>query len=414
MSNRIFLITINLLLLISINSSSQTSTVSPYSIFGLGEIDWTGSGKTKILGGTGLAFKSEGYLNNLNPASYSALDSNRFIFEASLQASLSYYKSYELTLRNSTTNFNYLGFGFQATKWWKSGVGIKPLSHIGYNISVEKYIEGTNKTYYTQFTGSGDITQLYWGNAFSVVKNLSLGINASYLFGPINQEERIYISAIDGNEIISRNKHVSGFYYDFGLQYEFKHKKHRYTLGLVYGPQKKLKTTYTLSQFNDIDTLTYEEPQDGVDYSMPQKFGAGLAIENSKKSFLLGADYQYEEWEKVPIEEGSVDLKNSQRLSIGLQLQPDAGNKYDYLKRMKYMVGAYYVRSNLQYNGLSLDERAITVGLGLPIKDKSEIYIGVEAGRRGQYTRGVIQEDFYNFHLTFALQDIWFNKVKYK
>jgi hypothetical protein len=393
----------------------QTSTASPYSIFGLGQVDFNGSGKSRMLGGTGIGLKSDGYLNNLNPASYSALDSMSFIFEIGLQSSVTYYKSYDLQQRNSTTNINYLGMGFLLARGWSSSIGIKPFSHVGYNIAVENYIEGTTDTYYTYFKGEGDINQIYWGHSISLIKNLSLGLNASYLFGPIEQEEHVLIPLTDDELILTRKKHVRGLYLDYGLQYSITGKKWDYTMGMVYGPKKELKSTYTLTILNSYDTLSSETIADDNRYIMPQKFGLGFSMINKDKTISLSADYRFEEWSKLDLNVVGADYKNSHRYSFGLELIPGNNMRDSYIKRIHYMFGGYYTFSNLEYKGVKLDEKGLSLGFGFPIKkNTSFINLGFDIGERGSLESGLIKENFYNVNISFSLKDDWFVKQKYR
>src|SRR5690554_257533 len=65
---------------------SQNRTSSPFSRYGMGELNPQGFSRNQAMGGTGIGLRSAGYLNNMNPASYSALDSMSFFFETGLQS----------------------------------------------------------------------------------------------------------------------------------------------------------------------------------------------------------------------------------------------------------------------------------------------------------------------------------------
>lgn len=394
---------------------AQTTTASPYSAFGLGEVDRSGTSKSKILAGTGIGLKSEGYLNSINPASLSAIDSAKFIFEMGLESSVTYYSSYDLELRNATTSFNYLGLGFQVTNNWKSSVGIKPYSHVGYNITMQKYITGTTSTYNTYFTGSGDLSQIYWANAFVPIKNLSLGANLSYLFGPLEAEERVDIPFSDEEEVLTRKKHLSSFYADFGLQYTIEGKKLDYTVGAIYGPGKDMNSTYTLTVYNSFDTLQSESLKDVSTYSLPVNYGLGVSLTNKKKTFSLAADYKMEEWDYVELEQTGASLQNSYRYSMSFELMPRKSIRDPYIRKINYMLGWYYNQSNINFKGTSIDKKGFTVGLGLPLrKEGSYINVGFEMGRSGTIQDGLIQEDYYKAHLSFSLKDNWFQKTRYR
>ncbi len=396
---------------------SQTSTFSPYSIFGLGDIEWNGTGKTRLIGGTGIALKSDGYLNVVNPASYSAIDSNTFILEASVLGTSSNYYYSDLDLRMNTTNFNSFALGFQATKWWASSFGLKPYSHTGYSITTENDLEGTTSSYYTVFEGSGDITQLYWGNSFSY-KGLSLGANFSYVFGTIKKEEHIQLASLtDDEDIITRAMHVRNVFMDFGLQYTQSFEKWDHTIGLIYHPKQYLVCDETDSYYSSsMDSTRIEEKFGEANFWVPEKFGAGYSFYNKEKHLKLAVDYQFEKWSDIEYENitSNIKLTNLHRASIGFEIQPDPTDRSNYLKRINYMVGAYYVNSNLRYKSNQVTDFGFTLGAGLPVGEKTYIFVGGEVGHRGNLTGGLIQEDYYKFNLAFSLKDNWFTKSKYR
>ncbi len=397
---------------------SQTSTFSPYSIFGLGDIEWNGTGKTRLLGGTGIGLKSDGYLNIVNPASFSSLDSNTFILEASILGSSTNYSYSDLDLRLNTTNFNSFALGFQAANWWAISFGFKPYSHTGYSITTEEDLEGTPYTYYTVFEGNGDVTQLFWGNSFNLLKGLSIGANLSYIFGTIDKEEHIQLTSINSDEdIITRSKHVQNVFIDFGLQYTLSLEKWDHTLGLIYSPKQQLICDETFSYYSSSMDSTRVEEQDGeADFWVPEKFGVGYSIYNKEKNFKIAVDYQFEKWDEIEYEDvtSSVDLKDLHRASLGFEYQPDPKDRGNYFNRINYMFGLYYINSNLSYKRRQVTDLGLTIGAGLPVGEKTYIFVGGEVGHRGNFNGGLIQEDYYKFNLAFSLKDTWFSKSKYR
>ncbi len=393
----------------------QPSTGSLYSAMGLGTIDGNGSGKTRLLGGTGIALPSVGYLNNSNPASFGAIEDLKFMFEAGFEGQSTTYTTSDLQQQFSSTNFNYLAMGFQFNTYWKSSIGLKPFSHVGYNITTSKYIEGTTQTYDTYFTGSGDVTQLYWSHAFVPINNLSLGINVSYLFGSIQQEESVIPPVTYKEEVLTRTKYVKSFYTDFGVQYTFEREKMNVTLGAIYGPGKQLGSKSEFSLTNSYDTIRTETVEDATKYSLPQKAGAGISVRSKNNNFVLSLDYRWEDWENVKLERMDAYLKNSNRYSLGMELVPQKTLNDPYLRRIRYMLGAYYNDSNIKYKGTAIQEMGMNLGFGLPLRGgTSSLYFGFEGGQKGSTNLGLVRENFYKFNVSFTLSDTWFQKHKFK
>jgi len=62
-------------------ANSQNNTNSPYTRFGYGDISDTNNGEQRALGGTAIGSRSNTSINNVNPASYSSVDSLTFMFD---------------------------------------------------------------------------------------------------------------------------------------------------------------------------------------------------------------------------------------------------------------------------------------------------------------------------------------------
>jgi len=90
---------------ITATAFAQSSTNSPYSQFGYGDLTDQGVGFNKGMNGVGLAFRKGNEVNPLNPASYSAADSLTMIFDAGLSGQITNFKE-------GSTRFNGKGGGF--------------------------------------------------------------------------------------------------------------------------------------------------------------------------------------------------------------------------------------------------------------------------------------------------------------
>jgi hypothetical protein len=165
-------------------SLAQTTTNSPYSRYGLGEVQGNGFAQNFSLGGTGVGIVNDSifpyYVNILNPATY--VTSRLTVFEAGMNAEfLTLTTSSQKQKRNSVAP-GYLAFGIPFTKWWGSSFGLKPYSIMGYNLTDSATLENIGKVNYA-YKGSGAINQAFFGNGFRINRYLSVGANVSYLFG---------------------------------------------------------------------------------------------------------------------------------------------------------------------------------------------------------------------------------------
>ena len=184
-----FCFSILFLLFLNSPSFSQIRLASPYSRFGIGDLSDNNNAWNLSMGGSGIAFRSPYHINYGNPASYTAFDSLSFVFEGGFNLDIIKLTSNIQSENRNFASVGYLLFGMPVTKWWRTSLGMVPYSNIGYNIESPGQVDKTNII--RLYSGSGGINRFYWGNAFKILKNLSIGVNASYLFGSMNRESTI-------------------------------------------------------------------------------------------------------------------------------------------------------------------------------------------------------------------------------
>ena len=81
---------------------------------------------------------------------------------------------------------------------------------------------------------------------------------------------------------------------------------------------------------------------------------------------------------------------------------------------IRYRLGMYSSKTYLNLKNQQLDEKAITLGFGLPLKRSgSLVNLSAELGQVGTTDDGLIQESFARFKIGFIFSDIWFIKRKY-
>jgi hypothetical protein len=397
--------------MVFLTQAGAQMTSSPYSIFGAGQVEDNGFGISKAMGSTGLGLKSVNSLNNVNPASYGGIDSLSFLFEVGLFASYTRFESRNEIQHQFDGNIRYIALGCRVTPWWASSLGIVPFSSVGYTIKSTGYIEGELIPYTKTYTGEGGLNQFYFSNAFNPIKNLSLGINASYVFGAIIQNEGLTSDGSFKGYQISKTNYVHNVYLDFGAQYTIKAGKWDYTLGLIYGSKRDMNATtdYSLTYINDTIDLQGEPD----DFIIPAKYGIGLGVAKGKK-FRAGFDYERRDWSATKFSNTSLSVRNSERFSAGLEYTPYKNYRDPWYTKLYYRLGATYDKSYLLISGVPINSKSVSAGLGIPLKnDYSMINIAFEAGQNGTTSAGLIKENYYVIHVNLSLHDIWFLKPKY-
>jgi hypothetical protein len=410
--------TLILLLIVSIPklNFSQNLTSSPYSIFGIGEINPKGSSLNVAMGGSGIALKSVTGLNSLNPASYNTIDSLFFIYEIGIMGEYSMFSSDASSQDQIVSNLCYFSLGFSAKKWWGVSFGLAPFSSVGYEITTISNMENDNTIFDDTYSGSGGINQIYMGNSFSLSKNISFGVNLSYLFGLIEEDEEISLSRSYTDYTIHNGKNVNGLYLDYGIQVSLPAQKYNWVIGAIWGNKKQMSSSNDKSIYDYDGNILYSEEDVELedDYLIPRKFGLGFSF-SKKDKYTLALDYLMNEWSEAEFSNENLKTKNSHKLSVGFEITPEGRYGDVFLKNWYYRIGGYYNRSYLTIDNQSINSMALTLGFGIPVKrNLSMVNIAFEIGKNGTLNKGLIQENFYSINLNLSLQDIWFLKKKFQ
>ena len=412
-----------ILLLLCCSLSAQTIITSPYSRYGIGDLTANANAWNFSMGETSIGLRSPYHINFNNPASYTAFDSTSFVFEGGVIFNYVTLTTNTQSASRTYASLGYLTFGFPVTKWWKTTLGLLPYSNVGYNVSADAMVPDAGHTVRI-YSGSGGINRFLWGNGFKLTKNLSLGINASYLFGSMTRESASTFpdSALYLNFRQDYNITVSGFYLDYGLQYTAKLKKDlKLTAGAIFATNTRVSgktdyfaTTYFSSGGTDYpkDTIQSEAGVRGT-IKIPLMFGLGLSVEKPDK-WLIGADYRWQNWKNYKAFGSTDSLVNSYQVSAGAELVPDINNYTNYFKRIRYRLGLRYNSTYLQLRQKHLNEYSVSLGLGLPLRGmRTAINLSAELGTRGTTQSNLINETYFNFVIGFSIYERWFVKRKY-
>lgn len=395
----------------SISVSGQ-NTVSPYSIYGPGEIQSGGFGTNKGMGSAGIALESGSYLNNLNPASYAGMDSLRLILEFGLQG-----KAYGISSNNESVsgfegNLAYLAMGFKYTPWLAGSFGLVPFSSVGYSINRTNFVEGLDHKYTSNYQGNGGISQVYFANAIKLFKRLSLGVNLSYMFGPLVQEEHIEATNIVPSIMIERKDYLKSAYIDFGLQYKFSTERNDYMFGLTYAFEQSLNSKHITTVYdNSLNMLSLH--QENTDYLViPEMIGAGFGVKS--KRYSLALDYHFQAWSGVQYPIQADEFTNSHKVVFGGELklwEPRAINPF--YKNWTYRFGVGYESSYLSFGNSNVTDTNLTLGLGIPMYGAlSKMDFSITGGLRGTKSNNLIQEKYLMFNIGFSLNEMAFIKRK--
>ena len=427
--------------------SAQTNTLSPYSIYGLGDNVHSSLAAQSSMGGTSLAMLSTQNININNPAALVFVNRPTFNFDI---------KNEILTLNNGGTSetsslFSIENFSFafplvidpQRKRKGAFTFGLTPYARQGYDVASYQTVENLGEIQY-RFLGEGGINSAFLAAGYDIladsrrVNTLSIGATGSYVFGSI-QNERITIidSAFNGsssNLYRAENHEISAADFKLGLLYTrrlFWNKNTpdaingSFSVGSFYKPSVSMNTfsddvAYTfINDYNSptiVDTVAFSSSN--IPTIAASSFGLGFGfIYDGRLS--LGLDFKTTRWSELSKAGVNQGLNDEFRASLGIEYIPDPTSYKQLLKVMRYRAGFSYEQTRLNVSGVRPTRIGFTAGLGVPIiasKSTSVFNIGTEYAIRTGAGLPVV-ENYVNIFigLTFTPNqyDRWFAKQKY-
>lgn len=407
---------------------AQSGTSSPYSQYGLGELSDRSQGFSRGMNGVGLALRKGNIVNTLNPASYSSVDSLTMIFDMGLSGKITSYKEGSISESVNKSDFEYAVGSFRLMRNVGMSFGILPLSNIGYEYSTRTFLRESNLTVAENYAGDGGLHQAFVGAGWKVLKPLSIGINAAYLWGGYNRSVTTSSSESSLRTLSKQYEAtVSSFNLELGLQWEQQLTKHdQLTLGATWGIGHKLGADPTCSiQTIDAQTgvsdTTVFTVANGL--QLPTSIGVGAAWQHSQK-LTVAADFLMQKW-------GSVDfpsydersglfklqpnlLKDRYAVNVGIDYVPGAMSRR-LLNRVHYRCGAGMATSYYKINGADgPKEFSVSAGFGIPLQNsynnRSILNISGQWGRTS--ATDLITENVFRINIGLTFNERWFAKWK--
>ena len=428
------------LLITSIAAMAQRTNSSPYSFFGVGEEFRPLTVEQSAMGGIGVAFSHYKYLNFTNPAAYANLRYTTYSFGL-LNNKLTVDDG-TVNQTSNATSLSYFTLAFPVGAKAGMSFGIQPVSSVGYSLTNSVLDLNGEVAEISIFSGSGGVSRFYGSFGIKIFKGISLGIEADYSFGKIdnsiaNQRANVLLATK-----FKENKQIRGGSVTLGTQYkkEFKNKfqiNAGATLKLgndlnVSGSSHTYSLTFNGSGTEIVrDTLSFMDEDGKVKkiqaingkYQLPIKTNFGIGIGKFDK-WYLGVEYENQNAiAAIGFSNASNSAYNygaSNRFSLGGFYLPKINSISSYFQRITYRAGIRLENSGLLVDGSGLntnftpvEDFGISFGLGLPLKQLSSLNLGFEFGKRGTTTNSLIQENYFNFRLGLSLTDInWFQKRK--
>lgn len=407
---------------------AQNGSVSPYSYFGIGELQSKGTMENQMMGGIGM-FADSIHINLKNPAALSKLgvqfgeDFGNTTYTFGLSHKRLSLKSYTESQTNSVTNLEYLSVAMAIKKGFGIGFGLMPYSSVGYNL-VSESLNDNDVSVTNIFEGGGGLNKVYFSVGYEFVKNMSVGVTANFNFGSLDYDRIQSLENIQFGTFDKRTSKVNGMDFNYALNYNpTVNDKYNIFASVRVNTQANL-TSKNEKEIGSFSTTTGQNIEvidvnlDAVnlrntELKIPTTTTLGLGFGEHRKWFL-GAEYSFQGLSSFSndfIEVDNLDYEDASSFAFGGFFIPDHSAFSGYYKQITYRAGLRLDKTGMIINNKEINNFGITFGFGLPMRGSfSNLNLGFEVGRQGTTDADLIEESYFKVNLGLSLNDIWFRK----
>ena len=357
------IVLLSAVLLFSAGLRAQNMSSSPYSRYAYGDMNENVPTGYRAMGGVGFGMRNNKAINPSQPASYTSCDTLTFMFDIAASVNWSRYEDAGGMKNKANGNLEYVTLQFPLFKRWIAmSVGLLPYSSVGYDISLSDSINSAYH-YVTNYTGTGNISQVYGGLSFNIMNWLALGANIYYMWGDLNHMRALEFKETGLNptiqdEILS----ISDVRLRYGAQFFHTFGDHSFTLGAIYENKMKLNSQFILIETQTSDSI----PIFKEGWDLPMVWGVGASY-NWDNRLTLGFDFERQcmasaLYNGLPGKETGLQDRN--RYAFGVEYRHNPHGR-QYYERMIWRAGI-----NVQDEYLaSIGPRKVTasIGFGFPL-----------------------------------------------
>jgi hypothetical protein len=409
------------------SANGQKLINSPYSRFNIGSLEPAGSFRNLGMGGVGTAIRDNNSISYSNPASYSSLDTNSFVFDFAIDYGKSIFSDGVSEYSSDDFNFHHLIFGFPLAKDWGLALGITPYSSGYYKMSEvvlsdDPEFNPTVGEYTSYHSGEGGYSNFFLGSGININKNISIGVNMTILFGQVKRVYQVNFSDIYNvyHNNALENLRLGGINFDYGIQYITPLKNdYFFNAGASLSSSKYYRSQYDqislkATVYSSQDTISFVA-DDSTRAFIPGTLKLGISF-GKKNKFTTGLDLIITNWSnsKIPGMDGyAADTK---ALLFGAELIPDRFSNYSPLKRLEYRIGGHIADNYLIIQEEQVKEIGVSFGIGLPLRrslSKANLYFDYTR-KTGPSLSKLYSSNCFTMGVSLNLYDgFWFMQRKY-
>jgi len=439
---------LNLFILIVIAhcTYSQNISQSPYSRFGLGELQSQCFAAQNAMGQVGQGLRTSAGANPLNPASYSAFMYTSY--EGGLLVNSTTQSNSVFSQKVNNASMAYMSLGVPISLKHKIGAvaGLMPYSTGSYVL--DDTVQKLNNTISVRdyVNGQGNFNRAFMGVGKDFFNKISAGVNFNYIWGSYRNTVASFYPQDSGyfSPAIINSGSVGSIMIDGGLQFhhtfrirhikenDTTYKRYYFVLGTsgnlpskLYGTQSYLygNTVFTgdPKQIGFWDTIAYHTDQKGY-ITIPMQYKMGLCFGRADK-WNLYIDYEQSQWKNFENFGRKEPLADRTKMAIGFSWMPDrmANLKKQYLKRIEYRLGVREEKLYYLVNNKQIEELAFSGGVSLPVlipkgsarpEESARLHLSFDYTQRGTTSDKLVLENIWHIYFGVTFTDKWFTQRK--
>ncbi len=387
-----------LLLCLAVYSVSEHSAMcgSPYSANGIGTVIADDAGRSRGMGGVGIADTDGINLLRDNPALLTTFERFSFSFGANY-GSISTDISNGESADYAKTDAEMLKIVIPLTSGLALGWGLTPYSKTDINIRIPGIQNGLDIVDNLSTIGGVNVSTASLAAAYKDF--IHVGVSLNYNFGMIQEEwQRSFPNEADMRD--SRyylKRKFKGYSRSIGMLAKINETS---SVGLAYTTQSDMKRTINVVEG---DIINPDFTTAIKDMKLPASFRIGY-FTAVRENLKAGLDFKYVQWEDAAVSPKEREMyTDSYRFGAGIRYIPSMRLNARYYETFPlsagFRVGTLYYKSYPKID--TVLERAITFGVELPLTGGTgSIITSFELGTRGDKSKNGWEESFVSVGLS--------------
>jgi hypothetical protein len=387
---------------------------SPYSVYGIGEIQDTDPDRSSGMGYTSTSLMSSpGFLLNKNPASLIGLERSLAQVDLGLVGKTVTFKGDGINSGNNSAKdlvIKRISISAKINNHWASSIGFRPFSFVNYSFTAQKSIEGSSNTYSGLYDGNGGLHNIFWNNAFALGKHLALGVRTNFIFGSINQIETLQGATLSTPIISQLTNYYSGFRFEGGAIYGNKiNKNWKFSVGGKVTTKNDLDVSKTLTVQEGNSVVESNKDLGNDKFTLPWQYDAGISIVNKGRTTFT-VDYSRANWNKLNPGGTTYAMVDRDRYSAGVQFSNQVQRYGMVAEKSYFQAGLFTGQSYLQVKGQQIKEMGATLGYGGYLSRGLAFHVALEGGTRGTISNNLVKENYFQFTLALSYREVLYSK----